>query len=127
MGQGGVPCPKPRPRALDKRVERRAKLDHYLEERQKAFTRDRKTCRVYDTAAVETHHVIPRSLGGSDDQDNLLSVSKKAHDEFTRNVLKTEGSKNADGPVSIVKWSDANGGGYVPFKVSAPPDGKAAA
>lgn len=109
---------KGRPIALDKQDARREKLTHYLEERQKAFDRDQKRCRVYGSTAIETHHVIPRSLGGSDDADNLLSVSRRAHDEFTKHILKVEGPTDANAPLRILKWSDAEKG-YVLFREAA--------
>lgn len=109
---------KPRPTALDKHDRRVARETEYRENRKKAMARDRRRCRIYGLVAVETHHVVPRSLGGSHDVSNLLSVSKKAHDEFTANILKVEGSKDANGLLRILKWSDAEKG-YVVFRERA--------
>lgn len=118
MGQGGVACPKPRPRALDKHDRRASRESEYQKNRKLALKRDSRRCRIYGLAAVETHHVVPRSLGGTHAVSNLLSLSSKAHAEFTAHILKIEGPTNADGLLRILKWSDAEKG-YVVFREAA--------
>jgi hypothetical protein len=68
--------------------------------------------------ATECHHVVPRSLGGSHDVSNLLSVSAKAHAEFTKHILKIEGPTDANGKLRVLKYSDAEKG-YVLFRAEA--------
>lgn len=34
---------------------------------------------VIPTGYVEEHHIIPRSLGGSDDKSNLVKLTAKEH------------------------------------------------
>lgn len=41
-----------------------------------------------DTICVETHHIIPRSLGGSDDAKNLITFSAREH--FVVHLLLTK-------------------------------------
>jgi 5-methylcytosine-specific restriction endonuclease McrA len=105
---GGVACPKPRPAEIDRRDTKRTALDHYFDERKKAFARDEGCCVVCGKLATETHHIILRSKGGPDDAWNLASVCADrltggCHRLATRNVIKMRGNANLfRGPDKLV-------------------------
>lgn len=109
---------KPRPVALDKHDRRVKRESAYKANRQTALKRDNRRCRIYGLPALETHHVVARSLGGSHDPSNLLSLSPKAHAEFTTHILKIEGSTDCNGLLRVLKWDD-KAGGYVLFREAA--------
>ena len=46
-------------------------------------------CRICETLVgpMELHHLVPRSLGGDDVADNLVSLCRSCHDHVTRSVL----------------------------------------
>jgi hypothetical protein len=117
---GGIACPKPRPSGLDRREKKRAALVHYFAERQKAFTRDARRCRVCGKPGCETHHIIARSQGGPDDSWNLATVCSNrldggCHQLLTSHIVTMRGNAD-DGPNGLVieKWDD-NAGTYVPL------------
>jgi len=47
--------------------------------RWQVFERDSYTCVLCSRAAVDVHHVVPRSQGGSNLPDNLVSVCRLHH------------------------------------------------
>ncbi len=116
---GGVPVPKSRPSELDRRDRKRAALAHYLAERQTALTRDQHRCRVCGKSGGETHHVIPRSLGGPDDAWNLATVCVNkldggCHRLIHRGVVKLRGNADESGGLVIEMWRD-DAGTWVPI------------
>jgi 5-methylcytosine-specific restriction endonuclease McrA len=119
--------PKPRPRALVRKDRKRNELQHYKEQRALAMTRDAKHCRICGGMyALETHHVEPRSQSGpkrkveAHDKSNLLTVCRDCHRMVTEKLLKVipTTDQGADGPVRILKYSDADRG-YVVWKRAA--------
>ncbi len=109
---------KPRPSALDKQ-ERRAKREtEYRKNRQIALRRDNRRCRLCGKPAVETHHIVARSLGGSHEPSNLLSLCAIDHKAIQTHVVKIEGATDANGLLRILKWSDSEKG-YVLFREAA--------
>ena len=82
--------PKPRPKLIQKRATAAAKDAQYRRARQAAMARDGKRCRVpgCKQPAVDTHHVIFRSLGGRDDVGNLVSLCRVHHEDVHGHVLK---------------------------------------
>jgi hypothetical protein len=112
---GGVPVPKPRPRVLTKRERRGRKLRRYFEQRRIAFARDRHRCVVCGRWARETHHIIPRSCGGSDEAWNLASVcvdrmTGGCHRLATGHVIKMRGNADrweGEDALVIEMWQDA--------------------
>jgi 5-methylcytosine-specific restriction endonuclease McrA len=109
---------KPRPNALDKQDRRVRRESEYKRNRQIALRRDQRRCRVCGKPAIETHHVVARSLGGSHEPSNLLSMCAADHKAIQTHVLKIEGATDANGLLRILKWSDAEKG-YVLFREAA--------
>jgi formate-dependent nitrite reductase cytochrome c552 subunit len=58
---------------------RKEKLGEFDAVRVAVFGRDGYCCVVCHKSAVHVHHVLPRSSGGSDDFDNLVSVCNSCH------------------------------------------------
>lgn len=58
--------------------------------------RDGERCRVYGTTGwIEVHHIIPRARGGGHDPENLVCLSKRAHDEVHAGKLWLTGPASA--------------------------------
>ena len=38
---------------------------------------------------LEVHHIMPRSCGGRNDKENLISISKKHHTKLHNLILKS--------------------------------------
>ncbi|MEK6979355.1 MAG: HNH endonuclease signature motif containing protein [Candidatus Micrarchaeota archaeon] len=49
---------------------------------------------------LTTHHVIPREVGGTDDERNLMSLCRPCHDTLTTitNEMQDEGRKIGESP-----------------------------
>ena len=43
------------------------------------FIEDRKHRRLPDNVYIESHHIVPRSLGGADDKTNLIKLTAREH------------------------------------------------
>lgn len=117
---GGTACQKGRPSGLDRREKKRAALAHYFEERKKAFARDQHRCRVCGKPGYETHHIVKRSLCGSDDAWNLATVCVNrldggCHGLLTDGIVTMRGNAD-DEPNGLVieRWND-NAGTWVPL------------
>lgn len=81
--------PRPRPRLLDKRAIKATQDRQWRELRTRVLKRDRGRCRVCRRAkAFEVHHVIFRSLGGTDEARNLISTCKRCHEDIHGHVVK---------------------------------------
>jgi 5-methylcytosine-specific restriction endonuclease McrA len=91
---GGVACPKPRPRLLDRRVLKLALDRQFSEVRKQVRQRDEGLCRVCRKPGVEVHHIEFRSRGGKDDTRNLVLLCKRHHEDVHGHVLKISGNPN---------------------------------
>jgi 5-methylcytosine-specific restriction endonuclease McrA len=94
---GGVACPKPRPRRLDKRVLKLALDRQWWEIRKRVKQRDNGQCRVCGKPGVEVHHIEFRSRGGKDVMSNLVLLCKTHHDDVHGHVLKISGDPGRKG------------------------------
>lgn len=71
--------------------------------RAKILFRDKYTCQYCKGKSkdekLEVHHIVFRSRGGSDDEDNLITLCKKCHDKLHHNEisLNTNGTKKKVG------------------------------
>ena len=58
--------------------------------RLKILERDRNKCVVCDGLRhLEIHHVVPRSEGGGDNRENLITLCRKCHDEVELSEYRT--------------------------------------
>jgi 5-methylcytosine-specific restriction endonuclease McrA len=97
--------PKPRPRLLDKRKAKADKATDWRKVRIAVLARDKHRCRACSAShGLDVHHVIMRSLGGSDLACNLITLCRGCHE-------------SAHGHVLIVRWRDqTNPAGTVTFE-----------
>lgn len=51
-------------------------------------------CQSCGAVAVDIHHIIYRSRGGSDEADNLIALCRKCHEKAHRGLLSVEALKN---------------------------------
>lgn len=80
--------PKPRPRLLDKRAEKQAAKSNYARVRRVVLDRDRHRCRACGSShGLDVHHVVMRSLGGSDEASNLIALCRGCHESVHGHVL----------------------------------------
>lgn len=107
MGLGGVPCPKSRPKTLDKRAIAATKAKQWRELTQRVRERDSQTCRICKRApGAEVHHVEFRSRGGKDEMSNCLLVCRGCHTDLHAHVVKLAGNAQTRGGLRIARWSD---------------------
>lgn len=63
-------------------------------ERSKRFLEAHPTCQKCSIApSAETHHKIPRRLGGTDDEENLMAVCSKCHHELDNEIARQEAER----------------------------------
>lgn len=80
--------PRPRPRLLSKRTEKAAAKANYARVRRQVLERDRHRCRACSSShGLDVHHVVMRSLGGSDDVTNLIALCRDCHQSVHGHVL----------------------------------------
>jgi 5-methylcytosine-specific restriction endonuclease McrA len=111
------------PSAIGKHEKRVARESLYKRNSRLARDRDGHHCRLCGSGtALETHHVIPRSLAGKkvrDTKANLITLCNECHEQVTRHLIKLYAGKDGtDGPVRAEKWS-AREGGYVQVRSKA--------
>ena len=81
--------PKPKPKILSKQAEAALREQVWRLRRAECFIRDGHRCRICTTRrATDPHHLLARSLGGSDDLHNLLSLCRACHELVTGHVYK---------------------------------------
>ncbi len=86
--------PKPPPRLLSKRAEKAAKATDWRKVRAFVLGRDKHRCRACSSShGLDVHHVIMRSLGGSDGPKNLVSLCRQCH-------------ASVHGHVLVLRWTD---------------------
>jgi len=80
--------PKPKPKLLSKRAEKAAKHTTWRKVRAVVLERDKHQCRACGQKhGLDVHHVVMRSLGGSDDESNLLALCRDCHASVHGHVL----------------------------------------
>jgi 5-methylcytosine-specific restriction endonuclease McrA len=85
-------CPKPRPRLLSKRAARTLKALDWRKVRAVVLARDKHRCRACSSShGLDVHHVIMRSLGGSDEAQNLIALCRDCHQSVHGHVLILHG------------------------------------
>lgn len=93
QGEPIQPQRRPRPRLLDKRALEATKDRQWRETRRRVLERDRHRCRACGQShGLEAHHVVMRSLGGKDDQRNLIALCNSCH-------------KSVHGHVLLLRWN----------------------
>lgn len=82
------PQPKPRPRLLSKRAEKASERTQWMRVRREVLARDGHRCRACGQShGLDVHHVVMRSLGGSDDATNLIALCRDCHTSVHGHVL----------------------------------------
>lgn len=80
--------PKPRPRLLAKRATKAATARQWRQARIVVLTRDKHRCRACGSVhGLDVHHVVLRSLGGSDEPENLIALCRGCHESVHGHVL----------------------------------------
>lgn len=80
--------PKPRPKLLDKRDTKAAQHTQWRKARAAVLERDGHRCRACGQKhGLDVHHVVMRSLGGSDDVTNLIALCRDCHTSVHGHVL----------------------------------------
>ena len=96
---GGVPCPKPAPRLIDKRAEARAKERAWQQVKAEVRIRDCGRCRLCAAPGFDVHHVTYRSRGGKHETHNCVFLCRACHADVHGGIVKLAG--NASGPKGI--------------------------
>jgi hypothetical protein len=90
-----LPAPdlrKPRPKLLEKRKAKADGSKALRQARAVVLARDKHRCRACSTShGLEVHHVVMRSLGGSDEPDNLIALCRDCHTSVHGHVLLVRG------------------------------------
>lgn len=107
MGQGGVACPKPEPRARTKRRAQRQQMNRDAFVRAEVFEREQGICRCCRSRRAESRHEIRfRSLGGKVTRANCIAVCgdgvRGCHGFLQRLQIVIEGPPHADGLLYFV-------------------------
>lgn len=85
---------KPRPKLLDTRARRNMQRQQMQAARRCVLKRDGHRCRACGKGVgLEAHHVVMRSLGGTDEPRNLIALCADCHQAVHGHVL-------------ILRWKD---------------------
>ena len=72
--------PTGRPHMSPKAIQARMDLQHWLEVRSQILLRDDFRCQECNYYKhLEVHHIIPKSKGGTDEPDNLVTLCQRCH------------------------------------------------
>lgn len=86
-----LPAPdlsKPKPKLLTKREAKRDEGKAWRKARATVLARDRHQCRACGQShGLDVHHVVMRSLGGSDAPENLIALCRNCHQSVHGHVL----------------------------------------
>lgn len=83
-----TPQPRPKPRLLAKRKAKATSAKDWRETRVVVLNRDGHRCRACGQKhGLDVHHVVMRSLGGSDDAGNLIALCRDCHQSVHGHVL----------------------------------------
>lgn len=118
-------CWKEAPSAIS-RVDRKSATEaEYRRNSATARIRDGHHCRICGTQfALETHHLVPRSLVGKALRhalSNLLTLCHDCHEQVTRHLVKlyaVDPQQGANGKVRVTKYDEAEKG-YVTIMEAA--------
>lgn len=81
-------CPKPTPRLLGRRAEKANKATNWRKVRAAVLERDKHQCRACGQRhGLDVHHVVMRSLGGTDDASNGIALCRDCHSSVHGHVL----------------------------------------
>ena len=97
------PQPKPEPRILRDAAIKREEEKAWRLCKARVTRRDGKRCRVCGKGGAEHHHVIPKSLGGRDTDDNVALLCALCHRYRHDALIRIAG--NANGYLTV--WYDA--------------------
>jgi 5-methylcytosine-specific restriction endonuclease McrA len=84
-----VPQPKTKPKLLEKRAVKADEGKAWRKARIVVLDRDKHVCRACGSKhGLDVHHVVMRSLGGSDEPENLIALCRECHQSVHGHVLK---------------------------------------
>jgi 5-methylcytosine-specific restriction endonuclease McrA len=108
---------KPQPSAISRMDKRRADDSEYARNSKLARIRDGHHCRICGALqALETHHLVPRSLVGKALRhalSNLLTACRECHELVTRHVIRlyaVDPQQGANGKIRVTKYDEAEKG-----------------
>lgn len=89
---------KPRPKLLEKREAARQKQAAWQRLKGRVFARDGYLCRVCQkNRPYDGHHLLARSLGGKDEDHNVISVCRvPCHQDIHGHVVKLRWTNEQD-------------------------------
>ena len=61
-----------------KRIKKSLRINKII--REEVFKRDNYICQITGEPAVDTHHILFKSLGGNNTAYNLISLSRRGHE-----------------------------------------------
>ena len=79
--------PKPRPRIVESRALKAAKLSQLVELKKRIRKRDGSVCRSCGRFGVEIHHLVYRSHGGKDEAKNVVLLCLRCHQDIHAKLL----------------------------------------
>lgn len=102
-----LPAPdlsKPKPKLLEKRAAKQDEGKAWRKARITVLDRDKHVCRACGSKhGLDVHHVIMRSLGGSDDVANLIALCRDCHSSVHGHVLTLRWTDPAQ-PANTVRF-----------------------
>ena len=88
-----VPQPKAAPKLIKKRKAKKDEDKAWRKARIAVLDRDKHVCRACGSKhGLDVHHVVMRSLGGSDEAENLIALCRDCHQSVHGHVLVLHGS-----------------------------------
>ena len=66
-----------------KRIKKSLRINKII--REEVFKRDNYICQITGEPAVDTHHILFKSLGGNNTAYNLISLSRYMHEQVHKN------------------------------------------
>ena len=103
-GEAIAPQPKPAPKLLAKRKQDAQLERTWWKTRRVVLERDGHRCRACSQShGLDVHHVIARSLGGTNDKSNLITLCRDCHASVHGHVLVLRWHRHGE-PAKTVRF-----------------------
>ncbi len=86
------PVAKPTPRFVEKLIAKRERDRETIRVRAAVRKRDGGKCRCCGKPGFDLHHIVYRSRGGKDTEDNLVTTCRACHTAIHQHALKVYGA-----------------------------------
>ena len=94
--------PKPRPKFYEKRESAKAQQANWRRLRTQVIKRDGLRCRVCGvTHGLDLHHILMKSLGGTDVLENVCFVCRDCHKAIHGHALRVRWTNDANRAKSV--------------------------